>query len=119
MNDSLVLFIVFVFFAICIGWNIYNHTSHSKTNGNVLKEDASICDIKTQSVGGQKATTAAIRTTVTFDDGFVYISHKSHTRMDGPLYMTGHISVDSLMLEEIKLDALAAHQKAYRKQFFR
>ena len=118
MSDSFVLFIVFSIFAIAIGWNIYNHTSHSKTNGNTLKQNALICDIKTESVGGRKTSTAAIRTTVTFDDGFVFISHKSHMRMDGPLYMSGHIIVDSLILDEIKLDAIAAHQKAYRKQNF-
>ncbi len=38
--------------------------------------------------------------------------------MDEPLYMSGHIIVDSLILDEIKLDAIAAHQKAYRKQNF-
>ena len=70
-----------------------------------------ICDIKTESVGDKKASTAAIRTTVIFDDGFVYISHKSHMHMDGPLYMTGHIIVDSMILDEIKLDAIAAQQK--------
>ena len=42
-------FVVIIFFGLVIlsfVLMIYNNTSHSKTNGNILKEDALICDIK-------------------------------------------------------------------------
>lgn len=90
---------------------IYNCMSHSRVRDNVLKADAKICDVKTKSVGGRKVTTAALRTTVTFDDGFVYISHKSEK-----YWLT--IYVDPFLLEEIKEDAIKAHKKAYEKQSY-
>lgn len=112
-------FIVIVFFGAVLAsicWNIYNHTSHSKVNGNTLREDAIICDIQTENVGGRKYSTASIRTTVTFDDGFIYISHKTHAKLDAPFFTSGTISVDGLLIEEIKQDAIDAHDKAYLKQ---
>lgn len=114
--DGLVI-TIFVGLAVAgIITTIYNHTSHSKTNGKTLRKDALISDIETANVGGRKALTAAIRTTVTFDDGFIYISHKSKTRMQSPTYLRGTISVDSEVIEEIKKDAIAAHKKAYDEQ---
>ena len=113
------IFIVIAFFGIMIAswcWVIYNNTSHSKTNGKVLKKDAIICDIKTDNVGGRKLSTASIRTTITFDDGFIYISHKSQMRMDTPLFLSGTIYVDRRVIDEIKKDAIAAHKKAYDRQ---
>ena len=116
MDNIIPFLVIFSFLGFAFWWIIYTHTSHSKTNGNILKEDAIIIRTKTESVGGHKTTNAVLRTTVTFSDGFVFISHKSTMRMLGPLGMTGYISVDELLLHEIKLDAIAAHQKAYRKQ---
>lgn len=114
--DALVIivFVSLVFLGIVV--NIYNHTSHSKTNGKTLRKDALICDIKTENVGGHKMSNAAIRTTVTFDDGFVYISHKCKSRMNTPLCLRGTISVDREVIEEIKKDAFVAHEKAYENQ---
>ena len=102
---------IFVVLIIVVGvvYNIYDHTSHSMVRGFTLREDAVISNIKTDSVGGRKVTTASIRTTVIFDDGFTYISHKSGRR---PF----EIYVDYEVLEEIKKDAIIAHQKAYEKQ---
>ena len=112
--EIFVVIVVWLAIIASVAWSIYNHTSHSKTGENILREDAAICDVKTENVGGRNALSAAIRTTITFDDGFIYISHKSHSRMNGPL--SGHISVDSTLVYEIELDAIAAHQEAYRKQ---
>ena len=114
--EFVVVFLLFGLTALGLGISVYNRTSHSNTKGNTLKEHAIICDIKTESVGGHNAQTAALRTTVTFDDGFVFTSHKSH-RMRIDLLNTRLIVTD-FILDEIKKDAIAAHQKAYRKQFY-
>lgn len=114
-------FVIFAFLGLAIFFickDIYNHTSHSKTNGKILQENASIFDIKTQNVGGKRAIDAAIRTTVFFDDGFIYISHKSHMFSKG-IFGKGTIEVDEMIIDEILKDAIAAHQKAYRKQFYK
>ena len=75
-----------------------------------------VTNIKTDTVGGRKITTAAIRTTVIFDDGFTYISHKSRYHKDDPLNFSGTLYVNHEVIQEIKEDAIIAHQKAYEKQ---
>ena len=109
--EVFVVIIVWAFILAGIIYNIYNHTPHSKTNGKILKKDALICNIETENVGGRKISNAAIRTIVTFDDGFVYISHKSNLH-----FFQGKISVDAGLIVEIKKDAMDAHKKAYEKQ---
>ena len=114
--DALMSIIIAIVFIVGIGSIIYDHTSHSMVRGFTLREDASITNIKTDTVGGRKITTAAIRTTVIFDDGFTYISHKSRYHKDDPLNFRGTLYVNHEVIQEIKEDAIIAHQKAYEKQ---
>ena len=116
MDDYVVLSIVFALFALSFIWFIYDHTSHSKTTGEKLRSDAQIIDVQTKKIGTSNVWSAGIRTTVTFDDGFIFISHKTERRLEGPFSRKGYLIVDQFVLEEIKKDAISAHQKAYNRQ---
>lgn len=110
-----ILFVILVFLAIGggIAWRVYTSTSHSSsTAGLKLDEKAVIVDCKTENVGGRHISDCALRTTVTFSDGFRFVSHKSS--LSG--IVAHYVTVDPFLLEEIKDDAINAHTKAFEKQ---
>lgn len=87
---------------------IYNAFSHiNKRSCKNLRPDAKIANVKQDTVGSKNDK--KIRTVVTFDDGFEYISHK--TDRENHL-MSYRIQVTEATKKEILRDAVQAHQKA-------
>lgn len=98
----------FILLAILsIAAKIYNSFSHTYYKKEKLRPDAKIVDVKRMTVGGKNDK--KICTTVTFDDGFEYVSHK--TDRENHL-MSYRIQVTEATKKEILEDAIAAHQKA-------
>ena len=90
---------------------IYNAFSHSSVKSyENLRRDAKIVNVKRDTVGGKNDK--KIRTMVIFDDGFVFISHK--TDRENHL-MSYRIQVTESTAREILADAMKAHQKACDK----
>ena len=85
------------------GW--YNSTAHSKVeDASKLRIDAKIINVHTEEVGRKQ--TRAIRTTVSFDDGFKFISHKSEKKV----YLTSYtLTVTKDVVNQIIIDAIKAH----------
>ena len=89
----------------------YNSTSHSKVgNSEKLSAEAAIIDIETEIVGlkGEHV----FRTTVTFDDTFQYVSHKTN-RQDK--FMVYTIAITQEQKSEIIQEAYFAHFEALKK----
>lgn len=86
---------------------IYNAFSHSSGNKKNLRRDAKIVNVKQETVGSKN--NKKIRTTVVFDDGFEYISHKTD-RDDS--FFSYRIQVTEATRKKILEDAMQAHQKA-------
>ena len=87
---------------------IYNAFSHTnKKSCKNLRPDAKIANVKQETVGSKNDK--KIRTVVTFDDGFEYVSHK--TDRENHL-MSYRIQVSEATRKEILEDAAEAHQKA-------
>lgn len=86
---------------------IYNAFSHSSGNKKNLRRDAKIVNVKQDTVGSKNDK--KIRTTVVFDDGFEYISHKTD-RDDS--FFSYRIQVTEATRKKILEDAMQAHQKA-------
>lgn len=100
---------------LLIAKDVYDSTDHSYFDDAVLlKSDAVPIDIKRDIVGtkGHKR----VRTTILFDDGFRYISHK--TDIDDH-FLSYSISVSASTSRDIIADAIAAHGKAMQKQMNR
>lgn len=90
---------------------IYNSTSHCLIeDASKLRTGAQIIDVKSESVGHKQ--TSALRTTVLFDDGFAYISHKSERRQ---FLATIQMRVTEDIMNEILFDAVKAHEDAVAK----
>ena len=108
-------FIVIALMCIGIAWlcyeGWYNSTDHSVIeNPSMLRVDAKVNNVNTENVGRKQ--TRAIRTTVSFDDGFKYISHDAEKKQ--------HLTFQSMtvtkdVLEQILIDAIKAHQEAVIK----
>ena len=110
--DVLICFLVIVMLIIgFVNWSKdswYNSRSHSSVSESTrLRADAKIIDVKSERVGYKN--NAAIRTTVTFDDGFSYISHDSERDVHLLSYT---LTVSKEVLNKILHDAVAAHQAA-------
>lgn len=102
----IVLFIVGIISMIKEGY--YNSKSHSVVSESAkLRENAKIIDVKSERVG--RKDTVAIRTTVSFDDGFTYIAHDSNKEFHLTSYT---MSLSKEVLDKILRDAMAAHQTA-------
>ena len=87
---------------------IYNLFSHSGAKDyKNLRRDAKIVNVKQYTVGSKNDK--KIRTTVVFDDGFEYISHKTD-RDDS--FFSYRIQVTEATRKKILEDAMQAHQKA-------
>ena len=90
---------------------IYNAFSHTnKKSCKNLRPDAKITNVKRDTVGSKN--NKKIRTVVTFDDGFEYVSHKTD-RDDS--FFSYRIQVTEATRKEILEDAMEAHQKACEK----
>ncbi len=114
--EVLLVILVFSAFGFCFyHFAIYNHTDHIKFEKDIpLKEDAKIISCKTEDVGGRRYQQSALRTTVVFEDGFKFISHKSASKQTGVL--TFSISIDPYLKKEIISDAIKEHEKAFQNQ---
>lgn len=90
---------------------IYNAFSHINVKSyKNLRRDAKIVNVKRDTVGSKNDK--KIRSVVTFDDGFEYVSHK--TDRENHL-MSYKIQVTESTAKEILEDAMEAHQKACNK----
>lgn len=114
-------FIAFLFIALIISsivWRIYNSCSHSKYSSDmILKEDATIIDIKSENIGGRKVTNCMMRTTVTFSDGFQFLSPKASVTLAG--FNRYRVSTGGQISDKIIADALKVHAKAVNKQKYK
>ena len=93
-------------------YKIYTSTEHTSYDCSKLRDNAKIVsvDIKTVGLkGGYK-----YRTTVTFDDSFVYISHKGTDRTDHLLYY--EISLPPHTKQEIINKAIIKHNKVIKEK---
>ena len=93
-----------------IAVQIYNMFDHNHYNEETLRTDAKIVNVKQMTVGSKNDK--KICTTVTFDDGFVFESHKTD-RDDS--FFSYRIQVTEATRKEILEDAMEAHQKACEK----
>ena len=101
----LVLLIVYLIRGLYRAW--YNTTDHwHKDQGvSALREDAQITDISKQILWSKFEY--YIRTTVCFEDGFRYVSHKCVRKRYGGIEKT---DVTDELREEILNDAKEAHK---------
>lgn len=108
---------MWVFFIIiplaAIAWvEIYDRTAHCRCNdASLLRHDACPIDA-TRKIVGLKGS-RRVRTTVLFDDGFIFISHKTDV---ADHFLTYSISVSAMTHKEIICDAIVAHEKAVKKR---
>lgn len=100
-------FIFLLFFVLKIVLGYYSTKSRTSYDVNQLRADAKISDIKTAVVGSKNHK--RIRTTVTFDDGYVFESFK--TDRENSMF-TYRINVSTATRNEIISDAFRAHQNA-------
>lgn len=104
------LSVIVAYYSYRIGKAVWNCFDHSKVKANsVLCSDANIVDVRSEKVQYAK-NGAKYKTTVTFSDGFKFITHKTN-REDN--FFTYQISVDT---EEILENATKAHDRALKKQ---
>ena len=98
--------------AILLTWkslkeSIYNSKEHVDYVAENLSPDAEIINVETEKVGSK--TDTVYRTTVLFDDGFSYISHKTNSDF---LIFGYRIYITPELKMEIIEDAIEAHKKA-------
>lgn len=118
MNFLIVLLILFSIYGfVIVGKNIfmsmYSRFDHSFLPSTRLKRDAKIVDMSSEPVIYEK-NNAKYKTKVTFSDGFVFTTYK--TNWESESFFKYRISIDNELAIEIMQRALAAHEKAYRKQ---
>lgn len=109
-NQALAFLFVGGFFllgTLSIAAEIYNFFNHSYYKKEKLRPDAKIVDVKRETVGGKNDK--KIRTTVIFEDGFEYVTHKTDRENS---FFSYRIQVKEATSKEILNDAIAAHQKA-------
>lgn len=96
-----------------IAWvDIYDKTAHCRCdNASLLRLDALPIDVTRKLVGLKGSH--RWRTTVTFEDGFRYISHKTDVE---ERFISYSISVSAKTHKEIILDAILAHRRAVEKR---
>lgn len=108
----IILYIMGIAIVLIIAKDIYDSTSHSSCeNPDRLREDAMPNDIQRKIVGTKGHR--RVRTTVLFDDGFKFISHK--TDVENHIFYYS-ISTPSPILKEILLDAAIAHEKMLKRK---
>lgn len=105
---NILLFIILIFSLIvwCVYIYFYRFRDRIVYTPNLLKRDAKIIDIDTKRVGSK----SSIRylTTFTFDDGFKYVSRKTH--VDNHFFFT-RISLSKEDILELASFAYYLHKK--------
>ena len=105
-----VLSLFIAYYSYRIGKAIWNCFDHSKVEHNAtLRQEAKIVNVHSEKVQYVK-NGMKYKTTVTFSDGFEFITHKTN-REDN--IFTYEISVDT---EQIIENAMKAHGRALKKQ---
>ena len=117
-NSSTTQILFLAVAAAVIGFNVWKkkyNAGHSVRNSKLdLDYDPTVSNISSEEVKFGK-TMAEYKTTVTFTDGFEYVTNK--TKYDkGPVVASYKYYIDEELREEIIKDAIAAHDKAYAKQ---
>ena len=102
----LIPFVIILLVIIIKG--VYNLTDHIKIEDKTaLRINAKIKNVERKIVGSKGSK--KYRTTIEFDDGFTYISHKTQ---DDNFIIMHRISISSELNDEIMNDAIEAHKKA-------
>ena len=114
--ESLLYFLGFIMLAgvlFGIGRSIYWLFDHTGWQSDAVPDlNATITDISSKEVKYVK-NGAKFKTTVTFSDGFYFITHKTNRDQH---FMTYTISVDDSLKSEIVSRAMEAHNKAATKR---
>lgn len=95
----------------CAAWSCFDHTR--KPRDFAPDANASVVDVKTERVKYLK-NGAKFKTTITFSDGFQFITHKTK-REDG--FFKYQISIDEDLAEVILRKAFSAHAKVALKRY--
>ena len=105
---GILIFALFILLTIkSLKESIYNSKDHVSYTACRLKDDAKIISTNTERVG--RKTDTVYRTTILFDDGFCYISHKTNS---DDLIFGYRVYVSPELKMEIIEDAIEAHKKA-------
>ena len=107
---AVMVFIVCICLACRAIYHLFDHTDYDTTLP--LDPHAKIVDICSEQVQYTK-NGAKYKTTVSFADGFRFITHKTK-RKEG--FFTYQISIDEETLKRIIDKAIFAHKKAVEKQ---
>lgn len=108
----IILFFLIAAIAAIIMKDIYDSTNHSSCDDiSLLREGAKPQDVQRKIVGTKGHR--RVRTTVLFDDGFRYISHK--TDVENHLFYYS-VSTPTPVLNEILVDAIIAHDKMLKRK---
>lgn len=91
-------------------WSIFDHAKISKSA--ILREDAKIVNVRSEKVQYVK-NGMKYKTTVTFSDGFTFITHETD-RDDH--FLSYNISISPELQEWIIRAATDAHEDAFEKQ---
>ena len=103
-----IIYLILVLIQLCRG--IYSRFDHSSWNESAQpSQDATITDVTPEKVKYSK-NNAKFKTTVTFSDGFRFVTHRTNKVQH---LMSYDISID---INEITTLAIEAHQKAVEKE---
>lgn len=107
-----VLLIPLVVIILFVWKDVYDSTDHSSfEDADALRGGAKIINVERKEVGTKGHR--RFRTTVLFDDGFKYISHKTDVS-DG--FLSYRISISRELSIEILRDAIKSHELAVAKR---
>ena len=110
--ESLLIIIVLIV-VVMFGLEIYSNFDHSYTEpGKTLDENAEIVKMDSEQVKYVR-NNAKFKTTVTFSDGFTFVTHKTKKEYDGLRRYTISIEPDTKLT--IINNATEAHRKAVEK----
>ena len=99
----------FGWFFLTIGRSIYHLFDHTKWDKSSMPDlNAKIIDIHTEKVIYIK-NGAKFKTTISFSDGFHFITHKTNREDE---FFTYHIAVDKSLMNEIIEKSILVHKKA-------
>ena len=101
-----ILFIVLAIFGFLSEHIPFLYNRIPRKCRNTLRKDAKIIDFK--QLGHRHKVGTNIETSVVFDDGFIYVSHKSQSTFNG-------VKTTPQINEEILDDAYKAHLNAIYK----
>ena len=108
-----IIFVIAIIAGMFFAWWSRNNSRSRYDKSKALLKDATIRDIKHEALGDH-TTSASIRTTVLFSDGFIYTTHLYSTESNHSGGKT--LRVTEHNREVIIKDAIEAHDAAYKKQ---